>query len=94
MSLNSNYHYEYKVEFGDTFFDPKTTCSIEIHSISLNNTVNIQLTRPEMPSVFLQKVKIDTFWVFNYDGKEYQLTINNVAHESRYIEVAVIELAN
>ena len=86
--------YSYSEEFvmGQSFTYPLTNATIGVSQIASDYTANIYLFLPGKESVEKTDVKPGSSWVFEFEKKQYKLTLNKVEWIGSSLKATVVEM--
>ncbi|PAY01142.1 hypothetical protein CKO50_11570 [Pseudoalteromonas sp. HM-SA03] len=93
-SSNQKELYSYSENFvmGQSFTDPLTNATIGVSQIASDYTADIYLFLPGKESLEKKGVKPGSSWVYEFEKKQYKLTLNKIEWIGSSLKATVVEM--
>lgn len=90
--LNKLYSYSENFVMGQSFTDPLTNATIGVSQIASDYTADIYLFLPGKESLEKKGVKPGSSWVYEFEKKQYKLTLNKIEWIGSSLKATVVEM--
>lgn len=91
-NLNERYSYSESFVMGQSFTDPLTNATIGVSNIAANYTADIYLFLPGKENIEKKGVKPGSSWVYEFEKKQYKLTLNKIEWIGSNLKATVVEM--
>jgi len=86
------YLYSEVFVMGQSFTDPLTNATLGVSQISIKYTADIYLYLPGKEAIEEVGIKPGTSWIYEYNKKQYKLTLNTVNWTGSTLKATVVEV--
>ena len=86
------YSYSESFVMGQSFTDPLTNATIGVSQIASDYTADIYLFLPGKESTEKKGVKPGSSWVYEFDKKQYKLTLNKIEWIGSSLKATVVQM--